>query len=330
MDFLKSSKIKLLNLKEENFHSFALEVFRFQAKHNQIYKAYIEHLNVRPSQIHTIEEIPFLPIEFFKSHPIVSTHFKPVKVFESSGTTGTRTSRHYIEDLIFYQKVSKQIFEFFYGPLTDYHVLALLPSYLERNNSSLVFMVDSFIQISGSPYSGFFLQDFKKLAQMLEKSQNDSSKKTLLIGVTFALLELAEKYPMNLSSLTIMETGGMKGRRKEMLRAEVHQVLQKSFNLPKIHSEYGMTELLSQSYSKGNEVFYLPPWMKILLRETNDPLYINTQLESGVINIIDLANLHSCAFIATQDLGIKMSNGGFKVSGRIDHSDIRGCNLLYL
>lgn len=330
MDFLKSSKEKIFQLGENDFQSFALEVFYKQSTHNPIYNQYLKYLKIDPFQVGSLEEIPFLPIEFFKSHRIVSADFQEKKIFESSGTTTSVNSKHWIEDLTFYQKVSEMIFSSFYGSLENYHILALLPSYLERDNSSLVFMVDYFIKQSGSPYSGFFLNDWSTLRDTLKTLQEDHSKKTLLIGVTFALLELAEKYPMDLSSVIVMETGGMKGRRKEMLREEVHDFLKERLHLSEVHSEYGMTELLSQAYSPGNQVFYLPPWMRVLLRETHDPLCTNLNLKSGAMNIIDLANLHSCAFIATQDLGSLTSDKGFKIQGRLDHSDIRGCNLLYL
>lgn len=330
MDFLKSSKEKLFQIEEKDFEGLALEVFQYQAHQNPVYRQYLNYLNIKPKEIDRLNKIPFLPIELFKSHRIVSGHFKTQKVFESSGTTASITGRHEIEDLGFYEEVCERIFNQFYGSLENYHILALLPSYLERNNSSLVFMADHFIRRSGSEYSGFFLHDWDKLLQTLRILKEDKSRKTLLLGVTFALLELAEKYSMDLSGILVMETGGMKGRRKELLRQELHQILKERLHLSEIHSEYGMTELLSQAYSLKDEVFQTPPWMRILLRDVNDPLEINPQLKNGALNIIDLANLHSCAFIATQDLGSLIPQKGFTVQGRMDHSDIRGCNLLYL
>lgn len=323
-------KETIFSISRVNFEEEALKVFAYQAENNLVYKQFIQYLKINPNQVQQLEQIPFLPIEFFKNQKIVSQDFEAQAIFESSGTTGQIRSQHFVKDLDFYQKVSQHIFESFYGNLSDYHILALLPSYLERGSSSLVFMVNDFIQKSQSEYSGFYLDNLEELALTLKKLQSQPEQKVLLIGVTFALLDLAEQYPMNLSNTIVMETGGMKGRRKEMLRAEVHDILKSAFQLEYIHSEYGMTELLSQAYSRKEEVFRSPPWMKVLLREIEDPLQIDSNLKSGVMNIIDLANIDSCAFIATQDLGQMIGENQFKIIGRVDSSDIRGCNLMVL
>lgn len=330
MDFIKSFKAKVLNSTQNNFDALALELFYFQAKHNQIYKKFLECLHISPNQVQKIEEIPFLPIVFFKSHRIISHSFEAVKIFESSGTALQNTSKHYVSDLDFYHQISQKIFEQQYGKLSDYHILALLPSYLERDNSSLVDMVAYFIACTQSEYSGFYLNNTEELLEKLQYLRQKTDKKIILIGVTFALLDLAESASIDLSNIILMETGGMKGRRKEMIRAEVHCILKEKFNLAVIHSEYGMTELLSQAYSQGDELFEMPFSMKILLRDTNDPLSMTPNNKSGGINIIDLANADSCAFIATQDIGAwaDESKKYFQVLGRFDNSDIRGCNLL--
>jgi Acyl-protein synthetase, LuxE len=332
----KDLKNSVLRLKEENFEDLALQVFRFQAKNCQVYQQYLSYLNINPQDVKTLSQIRFLPIEFFKSHSILSGNVSPKVIFESSGTTGLNTSRHQVADPDFYLKISQQIFENFYGQLSDYQIFALLPSYLERQNSSLVFMVDHFIKTTNSPDSGFFLNDYKALLDALRKaSENRNSKtKILLIGVTFALLDLAESghdlsFLQKIPNLIIMETGGMKGRRKELLREEVHEILTGAFGVTKIHSEYGMTELLSQGYSTGEGVFELPPSMKIFLRDVNDPFSSpHTQTRSGGLNVIDLANIDSCSFIETKDLGYFTENNKFKIIGRFDNSDIRGCNLM--
>ena len=351
-DELKSAVLQLNDnsIKPNHFEELALEVFRFQARQNPVYKKYLGFLRVNPLNISRLDKIPFLPIQFFKHHKIISDNAPTQIIFESSGTTGDTTSKHLVSDLPFYEYVSQRIFEQFYGSLTDYHILALLPSYLERNNSSLVYMVQSFIYHSYSQESGFFLNNTKellqKLRQLADGLRNQSPKrKILLIGVTFALLDLAES-DEDLSfmhtfkdRLIVMETGGMKGRRKELLREEVHQILTNAFGVEKIHSEYGMTELLSQGYSKGDGVFELPKTMKVLLREINDPFKIiptfnvpsltKKNAVRGGINVVDLANIDSCSFIETQDLGsYNTDNQQFSVIGRFDNSDIRGCNLM--
>ncbi|CAH0997144.1 hypothetical protein EMA8858_03281 [Emticicia aquatica] len=349
-DELKSAVLQLSDksLRPHDFEELALEIFRFQASSNFVYKEYLSCLKVNPLKINRLDKIPFLPIQFFKYHTIVSDNAPTQMVFESSGTTGDLTSKHLVSDLPFYEYLSQKIFEQFYGPLSDFHILALLPSYLERNNSSLVYMVQSFIYRTFSRESGFYLKNTHELLQKLRQlsdSRRSSNKKILLIGVTFALLDLAESgedlTPMHQlkDKLIVMETGGMKGRRKELLREEVHEILTSAFGIDKIHSEYGMTELLSQGYSKGDGVFELPKTMKVLLREINDPFKIISTLKTsshsersiirGGINVVDLANIDSCCFIETQDLGAyNTHNQSFSIIGRFDNSDIRGCNLM--
>lgn len=312
----------------ENFNKYALKLFRHQAKNNSIYAEFLHHLKIKPHKIQSILEIPFLPISFFKSHEIKTNDFDSEIIFTSSGTTGQKTSKHFVKNLNLYRKSFLKGFEYFYGNVEEYCILALLPSYLERTGSSLVFMADELIKKSNHPESNFYLDEEKKLLKTL-KNLIQKKQKTLLIGVSFALLDLAEKHDLKFSNeIIVLETGGMKGRRKEIIRKELHEILTKSFGIEKIHSEYGMTELLSQAYSKGNGIFETPPWMKILVRNTSDPFQIAEKNASGGINIIDLANQDSCAFIATEDLGKIHSNKTFEVLGRFDNSDVRGCNLL--
>ena len=321
-------KDALFNIQtEEDFKEITLQIFNHQFKNNKVYRSFCSLLNVYPSDIHTIEEIPFLPIQFFKSHAIVSSTDVVQQVFTSSGTTGSETSKHLVTDVSIYEKSYLKAFEHFYGNIEEYTVLALLPSYLERDGSSLIYMVDDLIKKSKKPKSGFYLDDLSTLKDTLTKL-DDKGDKVLLIGVSFALLELVENYIFNLKNTIIMETGGMKGRRKELIRNELHDILRKGFGVDKIHSEYGMTELLSQAYSHGNGIFTTPPWMKVLIRDTEDPLQMLPNEKTGGINIIDLANINSCSFIATQDLGKAYDDGSFEVLGRFDHSDVRGCNLL--
>ena len=317
---------KIFGVKEAGFEELALEIFRFQSENNPVYQNYLEALGVNPELVVEVDQIPFLPIRFYKSHDIKSTNFQPEVVFESSGTTGSINSRHLVKDEFLYEESFTKGFELFYGTITDYCIIGLLPSYLERNNSSLVFMVNRLIQLSHHAHSGFYLNEFENLSVTLKKLER-KKQKTLLIGVTFALLDFAEQYSLPLNSTTIMETGGMKGRREEMIREEVHETLNKSFGTSFIHSEYGMTELLSQAYSKGNGIYTCPPWMKILLRDEEDPFHIK-QIGSGIINVIDLANIYSCSFIATDDAGKLHTDGSFEVLGRVDGSDLRGCSLL--
>lgn len=320
----------IFNIKSNtDFEALALEVFKFQFKNNKVYRSFCDLLYKHPSDIKSINEIPFLPIQFFKSHNVLSTSLPFEKTFTSSGTTGSVTSKHLVSDLKLYEESYLNAFKHFYGHIEDYVVLALLPSYLERDGSSLIYMVNDLIDKSKQAQSGFYLNNLEELAETI-KTLEAQEKKTLLIGVSFALLDLVETYQLNLKHTTIMETGGMKGRRKEIIRQELHQILQKGFGVNQIHSEYGMTELLSQAYSKGNGVFECPPWMKIVTRDTEDALTIQQPNKTGGINVIDLANLNSCSFIATQDLGKVYDNGEFEIIGRFDNSDIRGCNLMAL
>jgi hypothetical protein len=331
MNFAATIKEYLLSSPAHITDNLVLEVFRYQAQHNLVYRQYLNYLNCNIEKVQKISQIPFLPIEFFKHHAIVignsTTENLPTTIFESSGTTGQTPSRHYVKDIAFYLENAKVIFEQFYGKLTDYHILALLPSYLERTNSSLVAMVQAFMQYTAQP-SGFYLNDYVALAEELKKLEN-SPKKVLLIGVTFGLLDFAEQFAMPLKNTMIMETGGMKGRRKELLREEVHQILCEAFAVPSIHSEYGMTELLSQGYSKGQGVFQSTPALQLYLRNMNDPFDIGLHLKDGGINVIDLANIDSCCFIETKDIGA-ITPEGFKILGRYDNADVRGCNLMVL
>lgn len=310
---------------EREFNDISLEVFHYQYHNVDIYKKYVDSIHSDIRSIKDYDRIPFLPVEFFKTHKIMAKGFIEERTFLSSGTTGSDQSRHFVADLSLYEKSFVKGFELFYGSPEKYVILALLPSYLERKGSSLIFMAEKLIKLSKNPESGFYLSNYDDLAALLRKTE---TRKVFLLGVTYALLDLAEKYDLNLKDSVVMETGGMKGRRKEMVREELHSILKKGFGIDKVHSEYGMTELLSQAYSKGDGIFQTPPWMKIVIRDTNDPLSLIDNGKTGGINVIDLANLHSCSFIATQDLGKKYDNGSFEVLGRFDSSDIRGCNLL--
>ena len=309
------------------FNNLALSVFRLQAKHNKVYHKFLSFLNVDPDAVETVQEIPFLPIQFFKTNKVISNKNAVEQIFTSSGTTGNLTSKHFVTDVSIYQESYTKAFERFYGKIEDYTILALLPSYLEREGSSLIYMVADLIKRSKNKNSGFYLSNFSELRNVLidlEKTNN----KVLLFGVSFALLDLVEKISFNLKNTIIMETGGMKGRRKELIRSELHELLKKGFGVNHIHSEYGMTELLSQAYSKGEGIFNSPPWMKVLIRDPENAMELLPHKRTGGINIIDLANINSCAFIATQDLGKTHVDGSFEVLGRFDHSDLRGCNLL--
>jgi phenylacetate-coenzyme A ligase PaaK-like adenylate-forming protein len=314
---------------EQQFTEIALAVFKHQFRNNKVYRSFCDLLYIHPSSVTTIEEIPFLPIQFFKSRQVLSSLDEVQETFTSSGTTGKATSTHFVTDIHFYKESYLKGFAHFYGNIEAYTVLALLPNYLERTGSSLVFMVDDLIRKSKNPESGFYLDNREELAKkLIELDKN--GQKILLIGVSFALLDLIEMQQFSLKNTIIMETGGMKGRRKELVREELHAILQNGFGVSEIHSEYGMTELLSQAYSKGNGIFKTPPWMKILTRDTEDALTINALEKNGGINIIDLANYNSCSFIAAQDLGKVHENETFEIIGRFDNSDIRGCNLLVL
>jgi len=312
---------------EQEFADMALQVFHYQAENCTVYTEFIGNLGIDPLSVKTITEIPFLPISFFKSHEVLSTADEVRVTFTSSGTTGMINSRHLVTDISWYEESFRNAFELFYGDIKSYRVLALLPSYLEREGSSLIYMAEDLVKNSENPDSGFFLYNHEDLFQQLKKQQS-LKKPTLLIGVTFALLDFVEQYQLNFPELIVMETGGMKGRRKEMIREELHETLCKGFGVQSIHSEYGMTELLSQAYSKGDGIFNCPPWMKIITRDTNDPMSNLPGSQTGGINVIDLANINSCSFIATQDLGKVHADGSFEVLGRFDNSDIRGCNLL--
>jgi len=314
---------------QKSFEKTALKVFRFQYDNNVVYREFCGHLGVLKETVKTLQQIPFLPIQFFKSHEVVSSTDAPQAVFTSSGTTGMITSRHLVTDTTLYEESYRKAFSQFYGNIKDYVVLALLPSYLEREGSSLIYMVKDLIALSNNADSGFYLNQYDALTEKLIALDN-AGQNVILIGVTYALLDLIEQQQFALKNTIIMETGGMKGRRKEMIREELHAQLCAGFGVSSIHSEYGMTELLSQAYSLGDGIFESPSWMQVLIRDTEDALTYIEDGKTGGINVIDLANINSCSFIATQDLGKKQPNNSFEVLGRFDHSDIRGCNLMVL
>lgn len=316
------------------FESAAFDILNFQYSHNLVYRRFADALGKSPQQVSSIKEIPFLPVGFFKSHEIKTTDFTEEVLFESSGTTGTSASRHFVKDKSLYQTSFLSGFKAFYSEPEEWCILGLLPSYLERSNSSLVMMVNDLINLSGNGNSGFYLHDHAGLYHLLRHLEAQQQK-TILIGVTFALLDFAEKYPIDLRHTLVVETGGMKGRREEITRQEVHDLLKARFNTPVIHAEYGMTELLSQAWSGENGLFRCPPWMRILVREEDDPLFVRSAEDAhsaegvnGLINVIDLANIYSCSFIATDDVGKVYQDGSFNVLGRMDNSDIRGCSLM--
>ena len=311
----------------KQFEKIALKVFRFQYDNNTVYREFCELLKVEKHHVKSLEQIPFLPIQFFKSHAVISNTHPIQETFTSSGTTGMVTSKHLVTDVSLYEESYRQGFSQFYGNIQDYTILALLPSYLEREGSSLIYMVNDLIKLSNNTNSGFYLNQYEELTKTLI-DLDQSGQNVILIGVTYALLDLIERQKFQLKNTIVMETGGMKGKRKEMIREELHEILCKGFGVSTIHSEYGMTELLSQAYSLGNGVFECPPWMQILIRETEDALNYVANGKTGGINVIDLANINSCSFIATQDLGKKNPNNSFEVLGRFDNSDIRGCNLM--
>ena len=310
-----------------DFEKKVLEIFKFQFENNLVYRSFCDLLCKHPSEIKDLKDIPFLPIDFFKSHEIKISSKKTSKIFTSSGTTGSNLSKHYVTDLDLYEKSFMKCFKVFYGDINDYTILGLLPSYLERNNSSLVYMVNKMIEQSKFPESRFYLDEIDELKETILNLEKEK-RKTILIGVSYALLDLIEYHKFDLKHTIIMETGGMKGKRKELIKSELHKLLKNGFGVNNIHSEYGMTELLSQAYSKKNGLFSTPPWMKILIRDTEDPQSILPLAKTGGINIIDLANINSCPFIATMDLGKLHEDGQFEVLGRFDQSDIRGCNLM--
>lgn len=312
---------------QKEFEKITLKVFRHQYEHNQVYQDFCSLLKKDKTNVKSLEEIPFLPIQFFKSHAVLSTTNPIQEKFTSSGTSGMISSKHLVTDLSLYEQSFRKAFSQFYGNSEDYVILALLPSYLEREGSSLIYMVNDLIESSNHPESGFYLHNYDELVQQLIKIDS-SGQNVLLIGVTYALLDVVEKQTFQLKNTIIMETGGMKGKRKEIIREELHEILGNGFGVSAIHSEYGMTELLSQAYSLGNGIFECPPWMQILIRDTEDALTYVDFGKTGGINVIDLANINSCSFIATQDLGKKNPNHSFEVLGRFDSSDIRGCNLM--
>jgi phenylacetate-coenzyme A ligase PaaK-like adenylate-forming protein len=329
---LKPTKNSIFSIHSSpEFEALAMAVFKYQSTGNMVYSQYLDTLGRELKTIRKTEQIPFLPISFFKDLTVISGKEHAQTVFTSSGTTGMATSRHYVNDVSIYEESYLKGFSHFYGNPEEYCILALLPSYLEREGSSLVYMADDLIKKSNHPHSGFYLHNYKELIRKLELLK-EKGQKTILLGVTYALLDLVEQFPDLANNawneLIIMETGGMKGKRKEMIREELHEQLCKGFSVKAIHSEYGMTELLSQAYSKGNGIFNCPPWMKVLIRDTNDPFTFLPENKSGGINVIDLANINSCSFIATQDLGKRYADNSFEVLGRFDNSDIRGCNLL--
>ncbi|MDB5283590.1 MAG: Acyl-protein synthetase, LuxE [Bacteroidota bacterium] len=316
---------KIFSVNDSTFESTALQIFKHQVETVDVYQQFCKSLKRDPARVQSIQDIPFLPIEFFKSYQVIQSGKSAAAVFESSGTTGVIPSRHYVADTSVYERSFEIGFNQFYGPPSDYAILALLPSYLERGNSSLVYMADKLIRISGNNTSGFFLNEFDKLKELLQQLKS-KKQKTILLGVTFALLDFAEFCRIDFPELVIMETGGMKGRREEMTRLEIHEKLCAAFGVSKIHSEYGMTELLSQAYSKGEGIFNTPPWMKIFARDIYDPLKFGTEGAGGV-NVIDLANIYSCSFIATADIA-RVNNGTFEILGRMDNAEVRGCNLM--
>ena len=325
-------KNRILNIDNDDFEAVAVELFQFQYEFNSTYKEYCNALKIETSAITSSSQIPFLPIQFFKSRTIKTGTFEEVAVFESSGTTGSISSKHFVKDLSIYESSFLQSFTQFYGDISEYCIIGLLPSYLERKGSSLVYMVDKLITLSGHENSGFYLYEFEALKSILELNES-RQQKTLLIGVSYALLDFSEKFPVQLNHTIIMETGGMKGRREELSKQELHKQLKQNFGVDDIHSEYGMTELLSQAYSKGNGVFNCPPWMKIMVRELDNPLetifdFSESPSHFGGINVIDFSNINSCSFIATEDAGITYADGSFEITGRIENSDIRGCGLM--
>ncbi len=316
------------NFSCEGFEAAALEVFQFQAAFNPLYARYISLLNVDVQQVKRLEQVPFLPIRFFKNYAVKTGEWAEDTRFTSSGTTGSDTATHYVRDLDFYKKNTVSGFRQRYGDPADYLVLALLPAYLERSGSSLVCMAEHFIRLSRRAGSGFFLNNLDRLAQVL--TARDRSRPTLLLGVSFALLDLATLYPLDLQEVVFMETGGMKGRRREMTREELHKTLQNAFRTDRIHSEYGMTELLSQAYSSGGGKFLPAPTLRAFARDITDPLCLLPAGKTGALNLVDLANFDTCSFLATDDLGRVWEDGAFEVLGRLDESDVRGCNLLYM
>ncbi len=315
--------------KEEEFNGIALQVFHFQYKNNDAYRSYIKELDIDVSKIKHYAEIPFLPIDFFKTHKIISSEKEIKTTFLSSGTAGMSRSKHHIIDLSIYEESFLKTFEKFYGKPENYVFLALLPSYSEQGSSSLVYMVEKLMKVSENKENGFYLYNHEDLYEKLKKLEN-KKQKSILFGVSFALIDFFEKFKINLKYTTITETGGMKGRKKEIVREELHGIIKNATGLKQIHSEYGMTELLSQAYAKKQNYYLAPPWMKILIRDPNDPFDFLPDGQSSGINIIDLANIYSCSFIETKDLGKIHKDNSFEILGRFDNSDARGCNLMVL
>lgn len=325
---MESVRKRIFSIQSDaDFEACALAVFHLQYKNNVVYRQFVEGLKINPNAVSSQQKIPFLPIGFFKTHAIITAHTEAEIIFTSSGTTGNSTSAHLVADISLYQESYLKAFEHFYGKPQDYCIIALLPSYSERSGSSLIYMVDDLISKSNHPLNGYYLKSDEKLVEVLMRLKS-TKQKTLLIGVTYALLDFADAHHVNLNHCIIMETGGMKGKRKELVREDLHRQLKSAFAVNEIHSEYGMTELLSQAYSKGNGIFQCPPWMRVEAREIDDPLSPALTQKTGGLNVIDLANLNSCSFIATQDLGKVYPDKSFEVLGRFDNSDIRGCNLL--
>jgi len=324
---------RIFNLHSDQFEPAALDLFRFQYANNSLYQRYCRAIRKSPGEINGLADIPFLPISFFKTNEVISTNFTPALVFESSGTTGSVNSKHFVKNASLYEESFLRGFRLVYGEITDYCILGLLPSYLERQHSSLVYMTERLIRESGNPDSGFYLYDFEKLQETILRNES-TSQKTILLGVTYALLDFAEKYPMQLSHTIVMETGGMKGRGPELTRPEVHERCKQRFGINEVHSEYGMTELLSQAYAPGNGIFSCPPWMKVIARAEDDPFDLQVpgsfskEKLTSAVNIIDLANIYSCAFIATDDAATFYNDGRYEILGRLDNSDLRGCSLL--
>ncbi len=313
---------------DSDFLEVSLENFRYQYENVLVYRNFCNYLKTNVAEVDSLFKIPFLPISLFKSHKVIDGNFNAEIVFSSSGTTGNLQSQHYVAKKSLYEQSFQKAFKYFYGNVEDYTILALLPSYLERDGSSLIYMAEDLINKSNKPESGFYLNNISAIIEII-KTLEEKQEKTLLLGVSFALLDLVEAEKLDLKHTIIMETGGMKGRRKELIREELHTILKEGFSVTDINSEYGMTEMLSQAYSKGNGLFYCPPWLKVLTRDPEDALTL-VEGKTGGINIIDLANKHSCSFLATQDLGKVFTDGSFEILGRFDYSDIRGCNLMVL
>lgn len=325
---MKELEKKIFNIRNQNeFQTVTLQIFRYQSGKNKVYKKYLNFLGIQPDTIKDINRIPFLPIDFFKTNTIICGNGNADRIFLSSGTTSTNQSRHFVTDISIYEKSFTGAFEHFYGKIKGLCILALLPSYLEREGSSLVYMMQSLIRQSGHADSGFYLENFQELKHKL-KSLINKKERVLLFGVSFALLDFAGYFRSSAENTIVMETGGMKGRKREITRTELHRELSDQLGVSGIHSEFGMTELLSQAYSKGEGIFQTPPWMRILIRDTTDPFHLLPEGKTGGINIIDLANINSCSFIETRDLGRLIPGKGFEILGRFDNSDIRGCNLL--